>query len=52
MMSPPETSAPWRDNPGLHRQRHHKGSRSRLPVRSQTQKKKKKMADTTNRRRR
>ena len=41
MMSHPETSAPWRDNPGLHRQRHHKGSRSRLPVRSQTHTQKK-----------
>jgi hypothetical protein len=33
-------SAPWRDISGLHRQRHQKGSRSRLPVRSQNHKKK------------
>jgi hypothetical protein len=34
-------SAPWRDISGLQRQRHQKGSRSRLPVRSQPPKKKK-----------
>jgi hypothetical protein len=34
-MTPPYVaSAPWRDISGLHRQRHQKGRRSRLPVRA------------------